>query len=246
MRNHKHRWQQRGHDDLDECAQAARSKRGGGFLDILLKILQHRPQRAHDERHSDKGQRDDHRERCISGLDAQRNEETAQPAVCGKQAGQRQSCNSGRGSANGKSTSASTKRSSEKTGNAPKSTRASEPNTAFTKAARSEAVKVSRTPRRASGSVMSLQNSAHESSKRLSFRNKPAMGIKHEHAQIQERVAHRQPEAGQRIECFKPFKSSWDSLWLMKGVWEVLVWVWGADGGLKMGGDGVEVGFSVV
>ena len=77
-------------EDLDKRAQPARAQRGGGLLDFLLQILQHRLQRPHDERQAHKGQRDDNRERRIGAFDAERHEKTSEPAVRGEEAAQGQ------------------------------------------------------------------------------------------------------------------------------------------------------------
>ena len=63
-----------------KVCQRRRAERGGGFLELLLQVFQHRLQRAHDERQADEDQRDEDAERREADLERQL---LADPAVAG-------------------------------------------------------------------------------------------------------------------------------------------------------------------
>ena len=102
--------QQRREDDARKTSAAARAEAGRGLLDLGVEVLEHRLQRAHDERQADEGERDDHAERREGDLDAERLERACRASRSARRASVSAMPATAVGSANGRSTSASTRR----------------------------------------------------------------------------------------------------------------------------------------
>jgi hypothetical protein len=103
----KQRRRERRKNDAPENLPAARAEARGGVLKFRIEILQHRLDGPHDERQADECERDENAELRVGDLDPERHKQMADPAVRRVKRRQRDAATAV-GSANGRSTSAST------------------------------------------------------------------------------------------------------------------------------------------